>query len=52
MSPIQRMLVPSERIAHSILLLRGEKVVLLDADLVEICRQQHCRRLLQFSIAV
>ena len=35
MSPAQTMLVPSERIAHSILLLRGQKV-LLDADLAEL----------------
>lgn len=35
MSPAQGMLVPSERIAHSILLLRGQKV-LLDADLAEL----------------
>jgi len=35
MSPTQGMLVPSERIAHSILLLRGQKV-LLDADLAEL----------------
>ena len=32
MSTAQGMLVPSERITHSILLLRGQKV-LLDADL-------------------
>lgn len=32
---VQTMLVPSERIAHSILLLRGQKV-LLDADLAEL----------------
>jgi hypothetical protein len=35
MSPTQGMLVPSERIAHSILLLRSQKV-LLDADLAEL----------------
>lgn len=35
MSPAQAMPVPSERIAHSILLLRGHKV-LLDADLAEL----------------
>lgn len=35
MSPAQAALVPSERIAHSILLLRGQKV-LLDADLAEL----------------
>lgn len=35
MSPAQVMRVPSERIAHSILLLRGQKV-LLDADLAEL----------------
>lgn len=35
MSPAQAMPVPSERIAHSILLLRGQKV-LLDADLAEL----------------
>lgn len=35
MSPARTMLVPSERIAHSILLLRGQKV-LLDADLAEL----------------
>lgn len=35
MTPTQGMLVPSERIAHSILLLRGQKV-LLDADLAEL----------------
>ncbi len=35
MSPAPAVLVPSERIAHSILLLRGQKV-LLDADLAEL----------------
>ena len=35
MSPAQAALVPSERITHSILLLRGQKV-LLDADLAEL----------------
>jgi hypothetical protein len=35
MSPAQTLPVPSERIAHSILLLRGQKV-LLDADLAEL----------------
>ncbi|MDP2809306.1 MAG: ORF6N domain-containing protein [Rhodocyclaceae bacterium] len=35
LSTAQGMLVPSERIAHSILLLRGQKV-LLDADLAEL----------------
>jgi hypothetical protein len=35
MSPTHGMLVPSEHIAHSILLLRGQKV-LLDADLAEL----------------
>lgn len=35
MTAAKGMLVPSERIAHSILLLRGQKV-LLDADLAEL----------------
>lgn len=34
-STAQEMMVPSERIAHSILLLRGQKVF-LDADLAEL----------------
>jgi len=39
MSPAQTMLVPSERIAHSILLLRGQKV-LLDAEEFAALRSQ------------